>query len=265
MGKTRAECSQNAYTSAFLSHWIKILANSSPKSDIFKKKKNTTLFFRILRSVGRGQHNKKKNWPYVYVRINDLFARLLQVVSEVGHVRPCTRISLPRVFSGLARHHRLHPIVKHLPWENPVYATDSRSYFAIFLRTCSLSLLFLYPYFKSSKWGGVPGGGGGTHPKFGRYVPRQSEKWARAPERAPGRAWNCGAPERAWAVLSLKMRGLRNELGPFQRENASLRNYQDASHWLALWPAANPRRCRTLCVRAEPAVGGDERVKIKEM
>ena len=60
MGKTRAECSQNAYTSAFLSHWIQILANSSPKSDIKKKKKKkkkTTLFFRILRSVGRGQHN----------------------------------------------------------------------------------------------------------------------------------------------------------------------------------------------------------------
>ena len=29
--------------------------------------------------------------------------------------------------------------------------------------------------------------------------------------------------------------------------------------------AANPRRCRTLCVRAEPAVGGDERVEIKEI
>ena len=63
MGKTRAECSQNAYTShasAFLSHWIQILANSSPKSDIKNKQTNkqkTTLFFRILRSVGRGQHN----------------------------------------------------------------------------------------------------------------------------------------------------------------------------------------------------------------
>ena len=71
MGKIRAECSQNAYTShasAFLSHWIQILANSSPKSDIKKKKKkkkkkNPTLFFRILRSVGRGQHNKKFFWP----------------------------------------------------------------------------------------------------------------------------------------------------------------------------------------------------------
>ena len=64
MGKTRAECSQNAYTSAFLSHWIQILANSSPKSDIFtQKKKNLTLFFRILRSVGRGQHNNLFFWP----------------------------------------------------------------------------------------------------------------------------------------------------------------------------------------------------------
>ena len=65
MGKTRAECSQNAYTShasAFLSHWIHILANSLPKSDIKKKKKKkkkkTTLFFRILRSrSGEGKHN----------------------------------------------------------------------------------------------------------------------------------------------------------------------------------------------------------------
>ena len=32
------------------------------------------------------------------------------------------------------------------------------------------------------------GGGGVLTPNFGRYVPRQSEKWARAPERAPGRA-----------------------------------------------------------------------------
>ena len=58
-GKTRAECSQNTYTSAFLGHWIQILANSSPKSYIFKKNKKKTppLFFRILRSVGRGQHN----------------------------------------------------------------------------------------------------------------------------------------------------------------------------------------------------------------
>ena len=29
--------------------------------------------------------------------------------------------------------------------------------------------------------------------------------------------------------------------------------------------ATNPRRCRTLCIRAEPAVEGDERVEIKEI
>ena len=28
---------------------------------------------------------------------------------------------------------------------------------------------------------------------------------------------------------------------------------------------ANPRRCQTIYVRAEPAVGGDERVEIKEI
>ena len=36
--------------------------------------------------------------------------------------------------------------------------------------------------------GKSPGGGGVLTPNFGRYVPRQSEKMARAPERAPGRA-----------------------------------------------------------------------------
>ena len=52
-------------------------------------------------------------------------------------------------------------------------------------------------------------------------------------------AWICGAPERARAVLSVKMRISRT--------------------------AANPQRCRTLCVRAEPAVGGDERaLKLKK-
>ena len=61
MGKLGRNAVKNAYTShasAFLSHWIQILANSSPKSDVKKKKKkNPTLVFRILRSVGRGQHN----------------------------------------------------------------------------------------------------------------------------------------------------------------------------------------------------------------
>ena len=96
-------------------------------------------------------------------------------------------------------------------------------------------------------------------PNFGRYVPRQSEKLARVLERAwkcgapesrnelenvelrnelePFWAWKCGAPERAWSILSVKMR--------------------------ISGTAANPRRCRTLCVRAEPAVGDDERVELK--
>ena len=73
MGKTRAECSQNAYTShasAFLSHWWLNTNFSKFFAQIWhkKKKKKTTLFFRILRSVGRGQH-KKKNlalWSYMY-------------------------------------------------------------------------------------------------------------------------------------------------------------------------------------------------------
>ena len=67
MGKTRAECSQNAYTSAFLSHWIQILANSSPKSDIFnnkKKKKNRPCFFAFYGRSGEGNITKKNVWPY---------------------------------------------------------------------------------------------------------------------------------------------------------------------------------------------------------
>ena len=58
-------------------------------------------------------------------------------------------------------------------------------------------------------------------------------------ELEPFWAWKCGAPERAWSVLSVKMR--------------------------ISGTAANPRRCRTLCVRSAPAVGGDERVEIKEI
>ena len=62
MGKTRAECSQNAYTShasAFLSHWIQILANSSPKSDIKKKKKTRPCFFAFYGRSGEGNITKK--------------------------------------------------------------------------------------------------------------------------------------------------------------------------------------------------------------
>ena len=49
MGKTRAECSQNAYTShasAFLSHWIQILSKFFAQIWHKKKKKKPTLFFR---------------------------------------------------------------------------------------------------------------------------------------------------------------------------------------------------------------------------
>ena len=46
-----------------------------------------------------------------------------------------------------------------------------------------------------------PGGGGGVlTPNFGRYVPRQSEKWAGAPDELPVERENAG---------------LRNELEPF--------------------------------------------------
>ena len=107
------------------------------------------------------------------------------------------------------------------------------------------------------------GGGGGLTPKFSRYVPRQIENGPGLRTELHGRAWKCGAPYQAWAVLSVKMQGSGPSLSRFERENAGLRNCQDASGWH--WPAANPGRCRTLCVRAEPAVGDDERVEIKEI
>ena len=66
---------------------------------------------------------------------------------------------------------------------------------------------------------GGGGGGGGTHgvltPNFGRYVPRQNEKWASAPERAPGRAWNCVGSGTSLSRFELENGGLRNELEPF--------------------------------------------------
>ena len=56
---------------------------------------------------------------------------------------------------------------------------------------------------------------------------------------------------------SVKMRGSGTSLSRFELENASLRNCQDASGW----------RSGRLLTRgaAEPAVGGDERVEIKEI
>ena len=76
MGKTRAECSQNAYiiytshASAFLSHWIQILANSSPKSDIKKKKKKKKTrpcFFAFYGRSGEGNITIFFFWPNVCV------------------------------------------------------------------------------------------------------------------------------------------------------------------------------------------------------
>ena len=96
MGKTRAECSQNACTShasAFLSHWNTTLANSSPKSDIKKekkkrkKKKKPTLFFRILRSVGRGQHKHFFFWPKVIMRTSEKTKVCLCVKKEKNQVK----------------------------------------------------------------------------------------------------------------------------------------------------------------------------------
>ena len=57
------------------------------------------------------------------------------------------------------------------------------------------------------------------------------------------------------------MRGSGTSLIRFERGNASLRNCQDASGWRSgrqLTRGAAERK------RAEPAVGGDERVEIKE-
>ena len=87
-------------------------------------------------------------------------------------------------------------------------------------------------------------------------------------ELEPFWAWNCGVPERAWAVLSLKLRGSGTSLSRFELEIAGFRNELDP-FWA--WKCrisgttANPQRCRTLCVRVEPAEGGDERVEIKEI
>ena len=104
---------------------------------------------------------------------------------------------------------------------------------------------------------------GGSRGKRGTSPPRQIHPSKKVTQLKfdqlyffyPGfvKAWKCGAPERAWAVLSMKMRGSGTSLIRFERENANLRN-----------TAANPWHCQTLCVRAEPAVGGDERVEIKE-
>ena len=64
--------------------------------------------------------------------------------------------------------------------------------------------------------------------------------------------------------------GLRNEL-PVERKNAGLRNELDP-FWAWKWESSElpgrvwlTRGAAERCVRAEPAVGGDERVEIKEI
>ena len=100
--------------------------------------------------------------------------------------------------------------------------------------------------------GTKPGGGGGGYSpqilvgmcrgKVKKWqglrneLPVERENGGLRNELEPFWAWKWGAPERAWAVLSVKMRGSGT--------------------------AANPRRCRT---RWAAAVGGDERVEIKEI
>ena len=99
-----------------------------------------------------------------------------------------------------------------------------------------------------------PGGGGAVlTPNFGRYVPRQSEKMARAPERAPGRAWKLGSPElTSLSRFELENGGLRNELEPFWAwkcgapERPLTRGAAERLKMRISGTAANPRRCRTL-------------------
>ena len=67
MGKTRAECSQNAYTSHASAFFKPLNTNFSkilrPKSDIKKKNKKKTrpCFFAFYGRSGEGKHKKKKN------------------------------------------------------------------------------------------------------------------------------------------------------------------------------------------------------------
>ena len=111
---------------------------------------------------------------------------------------------------------------------------------------------------------GAGGGGGVLIPNFGRYVPRQSEKWARAPDRAPRSSVKMGGSGPNLSRFERETAGLRTDLEPFSAWKCGSPELPGRV-WLALWPAAKPGRCRTLCVRAEPAVGGGERVEIKEI
>ena len=102
----------------------------------------------------------------------------------------------------------------------------------ILFKCASWWVLWVTVYLYLSKI--IQGGPGVLTPNFGRHVPRQSENLARPPERAPCRAWKCGAPERAWAV-----RCSGTSLSRFERENAVLWNELDP-FWA--WKCESPER-----------------------
>ena len=89
-------------------------------------------------------------------------------------------------------------------------------------------------------------------PGLRNELPVERENAGLRNELEPFWAWKCGAPERAWTVLSVKMRGSGTSLIRFERENANLRNCQDAS--------ALPNVRFINCVRAEQAVGAWEAI-----
>ena len=117
------------------------------------------------------------------------------------------------------------------------------------------------------------GGGGGYSPQILVGMCRgKVKKMARAPERAPGRAWKWGyVSGTSLSRFELENRGggggLRNELEPFWAwkcgapERPLTRGAAERLKMQISGTVAKPRRCRT---RWAAAVGGDERVEIKE-
>ena len=76
------------------------------------------------------------------------------------------------------------------------------------------------------------GGGQLLTPNFGRYVPRQSEKWAPGSGTSSRSSMKMRGSGTSLSRFELENAGLRNELDPLiERENATLWNCQDASGW----------------------------------
>ena len=83
------------------------------------------------------------------------------------------------------------------------------------------------------------GGGGALTPNFGRYVPRQGEKWGL---RIELQRKNAGLRSEL-RELERENAGLWSELGELGRENASLRNgLKDTSGWHSVRPLTPERR-----------------------